>query len=50
MYNIQLNQHLTTLSILSRQSILHLNPLGKGVYVVNAGFNEYKHKKFYHIR
>lgn len=39
MYYIQYNQLLTTLNILSRQSIVNLNPLGKNIYAVSAGFN-----------
>lgn len=40
----------SSLESMSRQNILNLNPLRKSVYMLSAGFDELKHKKFYHIR
>ena len=40
----------SSLNTLSHQRILHLNPLGRGVYMLSAGFNEVSYKKYYHIR
>ena len=36
--------------MLSRQNILNLTPLGRSAYGVRSGFNEGKHRKFYHMR
>lgn len=44
------NMLLGSLKTLSRQRILHLNPLGRGIYMLSAGFKEEAYKKYYHIR
>lgn len=49
-YDYQLIEFKKSVEILSRQAIISLNPLGKGIYQVGAGFNEFKHRRFYHIR
>lgn len=49
-YEYQFIEFKKCVEILSRQAIISLNPLGKGIYQVGAGFDEFKHRRFYHIR
>lgn len=43
-------QYLKGLQMMSKQSILLLNPLGRQLYQLNSGFNEPLYRKFYHTR
>lgn len=46
----QVEEWRKSLEMLSKQTIISLNPLGKNLYQLHAGFNEVEHRKFYHIR
>jgi hypothetical protein len=47
---IQSEEYFKGLQLLSKQNIVNLNPLGRGVYMLSAGFKEEAYRKFYHIR
>ena len=49
-YDLQFLDFRKSMEILSRQAIISLNPLGKNIYQLAAGFDESKHRRFYHIR
>lgn len=46
----QTEEYFKGLQLMSKQNIINLNPLGRGVYQMGAGFKEESYRKFYHIR
>jgi hypothetical protein len=49
LYKYQQDTFFRSMRLLSRQNILHLNPL-RNIYHMESSFNEAQHRRFYHIR